>query len=226
MTIKRIFKVIGIIFASFVLFILAYLLFAFLLSGISTEKETENSKEIAIFILSNGVHTDIVVPVRTAEIDWSKKIKFENTIAKDTFANLLAFGWGDKGFYLETPQWSDLKFSTAFKACFALSSSAIHATFYNKLIEGEKCKQIMISNIQYKKLVKYIMNSLLLDENGFPLLIKTNANYGNYDAFYEGIGRYNLFYTCNTWTNNALKVCGQKACIWTPFSKGIFRNYK
>jgi hypothetical protein len=50
--------------------------------------------------------------------------------------------------------------------------------------------------------------------------------YGDNDAFYEAIGSYNLFKTCNTWTNNALKSCGQKACFWTPFESGIFYQYK
>jgi hypothetical protein len=55
--------------------------------------------------------------------------------------NYLAFGWGDKGFYLNTPEWADLKVSTALNAAFGLSSSAIHSTFYKKLRENETCKK-------------------------------------------------------------------------------------
>jgi hypothetical protein len=40
------------------------------------------------------------------------------------------------------------------------------------------------------------------------------------------VGSYNLFHTCNTWTNDALKAGGQKACWWTPFDAGIFRQYQ
>ena len=68
---------------------------------------TVNDKEAAIdepkveiFILSNGVHTDIVVPVKNDTFDWSKQIQFEHTIAKDSTAKYLAIGWGDRGFYL------------------------------------------------------------------------------------------------------------------------------
>jgi len=35
-----------------------------------------------------------------------------------------------------------------------------------------------------------------------------------------------LFHTCNTWANNALKACGQKASLWTPFDTGIFYHYQ
>ena len=34
---------------------------------------------------------------------------------------------------------------------------------------------------------------------------KTNAQYNENDAFYEAIGSYSIFHTCNTWTNNTLR---------------------
>ena len=46
------------------------------------------------------------------------------------------------------------------------------------------------------------------------------------DAFYDAKGSYNLTRTCNTWTNNALKAAGLKACLWTPFDSGIFWQYR
>ncbi|HOB24230.1 MAG TPA: DUF2459 domain-containing protein, partial [Kaistella sp.] len=62
-----------------------------------------------------------MVPVKTPEIDWSQQIPFKTTLSKRTDFKYLAIGWGDKGFYLDTPTWADLKFSTAFKAAFWLS---------------------------------------------------------------------------------------------------------
>lgn len=70
------------------------------------------------------------MPVRTEYKDWSKAILYKNTRAGNTTLPYLAIGWGDKGFYLNTPTWADLKFSTAFKAAFGLSKPAMHATFY------------------------------------------------------------------------------------------------
>ena len=57
------------------------------------------------------------------------------------------------------------------------------------------------------------------------MYINTDAVYGKNDAFYEANGSYSLFHTCNTWANNGLKACGQKACFWTPFDSGIFYHY-
>ncbi|MFD0764749.1 TIGR02117 family protein [Mucilaginibacter lutimaris] len=206
-------------------FIALYLMAAFGLSKIAVEAEPAPAQTIEIYILTNGVHTDVVVPIKNDQIDWSKEVKFENTVSKDTTAKLIAFGWGDKGFYLNTPTWADLKFSTAFKAAFALSTSAIHATYHKQLVESSSCKKIAISEEQYARLITYIQNSFQKDANGHVINIKTNANYGETDAFYEANRRYNLFYTCNTWANNALKACGQRACLWTPMDKPIFAKY-
>jgi uncharacterized protein (TIGR02117 family) len=84
----------------------------------------------------------------------------------------------------------------------------------------------MISKEQYGKLIAYITNSLQHDAAGHTMHIVTNANYGDSDAFYEAKGSYSMFHTCNTWANNGLKSCDQRACLWTPFDKGIFQKYK
>lgn len=214
----------------FVLFFIAllctYALSAYTLSRMGVEANPETSKDIPIYIITNGVHTDIVLPIKTIHIDWSKEIKFENTRSKDTTFQYVALGWGDRGFYLETPTWADLKFSTAFKAAFGLSQTAIHATFYNELKEGKNCVKIFISAQQYQKLIAYIKKSFKTDSNNHFIHIQTEANYGKNDAFYEATGSYSLFHTCNTWANNALKVAEQKASVWTPFDTGIFYQYQ
>ena len=217
----------GIMVIQLVTLILLYLIAAYLLSTISVNKNKIQSTNntVEIYILSNGVHTDIVVPVKNQYIDWSQEIKFEQTASKDSLLQYLAFGWGDKGFYLQTPNWSDLKFSTAFKAMFYLGKSALHTTFYKEMNENESCVKIKISNEEYKQLTEYLKQSFKRDTAGNIIHIE-NHNYGNHDAFYEANKVYGLFYTCNTWTNNGLKYCNQKACLWTPFDKGIFYQYR
>lgn len=183
------------------------------------------AQKIDIYILTNGVHTDIVLPVKNEYFNWSKQVKFTDTKAKDSTAQFMAIGWGDKGFYLETPTWSDLKVSTALNAATGLSSSALHITFYKSLKEGIDCKKITIDSNEYKKLIVFINDSFQLN-NGNVTKIDTKAVYGNNDAFYEAKGSYSLFYTCNTWANQALKAANQKAALWTISDTGIFRHYK
>lgn len=222
----KILKYTGFGFGVLVVLVLLYLLAAFILSRISVNgNKTGETGEVEIYILTNGVHTDIVVPIKTQYKDWSSIVKFEHTLAKDSMMKYVAFGWGNKGFYLETPTWAELKASVAFKAAFYLGGSAMHVTFYKEMSEDEHCVKIKLSKVQFEKLNEYIMAKFKTDATGNVIHIAGHS-YGDYDAFYEAKGRYGLFYTCNTWANNGLKSCGQKACLWTPFDKGIFYQYK
>ncbi|WP_410493635.1 TIGR02117 family protein [Chryseobacterium sp. PMSZPI] len=216
-------KILGVILGIVIIYVLLGLLIPFI--PVSA-KDDGQKKEIPIYIFTNGVHTDIVMPVKTDLKDWSLSIPFANTKSKRTDYNYIGIGWGDKGFYLETPTWADLKFSTAVKAAFWLSDSAMHCTYYTSMKEGEDCKMIMISRAQYESLVKYVEAKFDRDQNGNFMLIPTDAVYGDNDAFYDAKGTYSFLYTCNTWTNNALKAAGQKAALWTPSDFGIFQHYK
>lgn len=207
-------------------FIFLYIISAYTLSKITIDKEPDTKPEVEIFILTNGVHTDIVMPAKNAQIDWSKQVQFQNTKTADSTYQYVSMGWGDKGFYLETPEWSDLKASVTFKAATGLSTTAIHATYYKKMKPGTDCKSIMISKEQYNRLITYITDSFQKDDSNNFLPIKTDANYGKTDAFYEANGSYSLIHTCNTWANNALKASGQKCCFWTPMDSGIFSKYE
>ncbi len=216
-------KVVGIILGIVIIYVILGLLIPYI--PVSA-KDDGQKKEIPIYIYTNGVHTDIVMPVTNDLQDWSRKIPFANTKSKKTDYQYIGIGWGDKGFYLDTPTWADLKFSTAVKAAFWLSDSAMHCTYYNTMKEGEDCKMIMISRGQYENLVKYVEDKFDKDQNGNFILIPTNAVYGDNDAFYDAKGTYSFLYTCNTWSNNALKAAGQKAALWTPTDFGIFQHYK
>lgn len=205
-----------------------YLLVAVVLSHIVVPKQpAPEVADIQLFIRSNGVHTDLVVPVKTSLLDWSQQVRYAHTQANDSSFRYVGIGWGDKGFYLDTPTWADLKVSTALKAAFWLSSSAMHATFYRAadLQPGPDCIALHLTRPQYAQLIAYIQGSFRHDAAGRVELIPGHS-YGRDDAFYEANRVYNLFYTCNTWANNGLKASGQKASLWTPMESGIMDLYR
>ena len=220
--IKKTLKYIGLFFLALITYGLLVSLLSFI--PVNSDKLSNDEPKVDIFILSNGVHTDIVVPVKNDTYDWFKQIKFEHTKAKDSTAKYVAMGWGDRGFYLETPTWADLKVSTALKAATGLSSSALHTTFYKTMKEDAYCKKIQISTLEYQKLILFIHESFKT-KSGSTIKIETDAVYGKNDIFYEAKGSYSLFYTCNSWANQALKAASQKAAFHTLTDTGIFRHY-
>lgn len=224
--VKKTFKILLKTILGFLAFLVLYTIVIFFTSIISVnENNLDANRTIPVYILSNGVHTDIVLPLKNEIKDWSTQISYLDTKAKDSTRQNLAFGWGDKGFYLDTPTWADLKTSTAVKAITGLSSSAMHITFYGDLKENENCKKFFISENQYQSMIHYIENSFALDNSNKMQRIGTHS-YGKHDIFYEAKGSYNLFYTCNTWANQALKAGKQKAALWTVLDKGIFYHYE
>ena len=223
---KRVLKYAGRCSIAFIALIGLYFLIAFCCSRITINASPSNPKEVAIYIMTNGVHTDIIVPAVSAEMNWTKEISYQNTLEADSTYQYLAMGWGDKKFYLETPEFSDLKLSNGLRAISGLSTSAMHTTYYRNIREDASCKKIIISKAQYRQLIDYVLNSFKKDETGHLINVKSNIHYDIGDAFYEAKGSYSIFKTCNTWANAALKACGQKSCLWTIFDTGIFLKYQ
>lgn len=191
-----------------------YLAFAFILSSISTSPiEISGEQKFEIFVKTNGVHTDVVLNYRDVAEEILEKLD-------QSTGKYLAFGWGDKGFYIGIPTWNDLTFSIAANAMFLPSETAMHVTPYSA--KRSSWKSMRISREQLDLLVRYISNSFKIKNGKFE---KIPANgYSSTDAFYEAKGSYNLFRTCNVWTNNALKTAEIRTAIWSPFDWGVMSN--
>lgn len=218
---KRFFQVLK----GLMLFLTLYFLAIFVLPHI-TFKGKDKSKEVSCYLKSNGSHVDIVMPINTVDFDWLQYLSLEHIEHRDSVYKWVAFGWGDKNFYLNTPTWGDLTFSTAFKAAFWLGSGAIHVTYYQEIQESDKCVAFYISRKQSLALQQFILHDFVKSDKGMPLYITTNMNYGPRDCFYESKKKYSLFHTCNTWVNDALKSAQSKHCLWTALEFGVMDLYQ
>ncbi len=205
-----------------------YLFFTIVLTLIPSNIFSEQpEKGITIYIKSNGVHTDLVLPVANKFYNWDEKIYQEDFALTTDSARWASFGWGDKGFYLYTPDWADLKFSTAFNALFLPSPTAMHVSVAGDTpSENELTKKIILSDEQYLILCDYIFTSFQKDPNENFILISGYHYKGVNDNFYEAEGSYHLFNTCNNWANSGLKTVGVKTATWAPFDKCIFYHFK
>lgn len=205
-------------------FVAFYLTVSLVFMSISVGNDSIK-KEVTIYMKSDGIHTDYVLPVKNELKNWDKTFHFDNAKNADSTFNYISIGWGDQGFFLNTPQWSDLTFSTAFNACFYLGKSAIHTNYIKELDFHFKYVEFKISKGEYKILCRYIEKSLKVSKNNSPICIK-GRGYWDSDAFYESNGSYGLFNTCNSWINTGLKTAGLKACLWSPLNSGIFHKYQ
>ena len=179
--------------------------------------------DVVVYLRTNGAHTDIVVPTVTERIDWSRVAPPDDTSAKIQ-GDYLAVGWGAQDFYLNVEDWPDLTPGVALRAISGMGGTALHTVYVYEPAEDADCRRLTLSAAQYDLLVKYILASGKRNDAGTFVHIPHDG-YGANDAFYEGVGRYSPFFTCNTWANSALKACGQKGCLWTVLSFPIFMKY-
>ncbi len=177
---------------------------------------------IKIYLLQNGSHTDIVVPVKNEMMDWEKIIKPSHFIASGKKPEYYAFGWGDREFYRTTPYRDDLTFKVAARTILLNTSSALHITRYDQ-VQTERYIELNISTEQYQKLTRYILKHFQLDKDGQVILL--DFTYSEDDVFYASKSSFHAFRTCNTWANNALKFADLKACLWTPIAEVLFWQY-
>lgn len=168
-----------------------------------------------VFFSTNGVHLDVILPVECIEDELKKQIQIPEGI------RFVSFGWGDRDFYIKTPEWSDLTFPVAFKALFLKSETAMHVTWLSRSYSG--WKELKICDEQLHTLNRYIESSFQKNENGefqeldFP-------GYTSDDVFFEATGSFTLFLTCNVWVNKALKETGVKTSVWSPFDFGVLHH--
>jgi uncharacterized protein (TIGR02117 family) len=194
-------------------FFVIYFLMAYLLSSIgSSPKKIVCAQQFKGYLSDNGVHVDLILPIETLDSHFIAKLQ----PAAD--ARYVAIGWGDRGFYLNTPTWDDVRFSTVFHALFLPSPSVMHISFYQNThpswVSMQLCPaQATAMQTEIKKWFK-------TNADGHPQRIE-GFDYGQNDRFFEGRGSYHCFRTCNVWTGRILKKGNIKTAIWSPFTGGI-----
>lgn len=176
---------------------------------------------IEIFLISSAVHADVVLPMVTDTIDWREHFPADCFRGNTRRATHVAIGWGDKGFFLETPTWSDLRASTTAYALFWPSRTCMHVTLTKPSFLRGAPRSVKISVAQYERLVAYVNKSFRHHPDGSKIHIADTA-YGRNDAFFEARGTYHCFNTCNCWIGRAMQSAGIRTGWLTPLPKTMF----
>jgi len=190
-----------------------YVSTAFLLSLFPTKNEFFIKKEETIYIIYDEVHSDIVFNLEDISEKWIKNLP----LVKDKEEGYIAFGWGDKETYLNTPTWEQIKISTSLKALFINTPSLMHVTYYPHIKYFSGVKSIKVSQSQSIKIKKSIFKSFNLKKEFYK-------GYGHNDIFYNSPHKYNVLHTCNTWIGNILRDANITMSYWTPFSTNVINS--
>lgn len=175
---------------------------------------------IHAFVQSNGVHTDLVLPLRAQGVDWSTSFPAAHFVRVPHDAAYVAIGWGDRAFYLNTPRWEDLTAGRALQALSGSGRSLLHVSYLRPSDLPPGRHALPLTAAQYASLVKYIDDALLRSSSGQGVNLP-GQHYDAQDAFYEARGSYSFVNTCNAWTGRGLRLAGAKVSVWTPLASQV-----
>lgn len=161
------------------------------------QSSIENAKDI--FVVQYSWHSAIIVK--------KSDIPEELIPEKEDFKNavFLEIGWGNKDFY----QAKEFELSLATKALFWPGASTMYVYGFTGKPEneytGSKTIKLQLPPDKFYNLVKKMDNSF--DRKSMKRATLTlKGQYGG--NFYDAVGYYGIFNTCNNWTARVLKSGG------------------
>ena len=201
---------------------LAYLGAALIGSLVAVNREwREPDRGITIYLADNGIHVDLVLPVRAAGLDWAPLIpRSHMAAARDE--QWIGFGAGERRVYLDTPTWADLSPRTLFAATTG-GERVVHVEYVSD--PTYSAREIRVTPEQYRRLWAAVRAEFRLDARGRPQRID-HPGYGPRDAFYQGLGRASALSTCNNWIAGRLRLAGIETSLWPPFVQGLLWRYR
>ena len=202
---------------------LLYLLAALVGSLVPVNRGWSEPEEgITVYLANNGLHADIVMPVRAQGLDWEPLVPKSDFAAPDPGARWVAFGSGEERVYLETPRWRDITLKTIWSGLTG-GKRVMHVEWVSNPDYVDRA--IRLRPEEYRRLWAAIRSDFQLDGQGKPKLID-HPGYGRSDAFYWATGKANAVFTCNAWAANRLRVAGVETSLWPPFVQGLVWRYR
>ena len=183
---------------------------------------TEPQQGVTIYLADNGIHADIILPVRAEGLDWEPLLPKRDFAAPDPTARWVAFGSGEEKVYLETPRWRDIKPGTVWSALTG-GRRVMHVSWVSNRDYADRA--IRLRPEEYRRLWAAIRADFQLDRSGRPVRVDA-PGYGPADAFYWSGGRFSALSTCNSWVASRLRLAGVKTSAWPPFVQGLLWRYR
>lgn len=185
----------------------------------------EPSRGVPVYLQSNGVHVDLVLPARAAGLDLYALVPPRQAADPASAQGWVGFGWGQREFYLQTEQWADLRPEVALRAVVG-GPALVHVEHRGQPRPGEEgIRALRLESAAYRQLAAYVAGAFARGPQGEAIPVA--PGYGRDDLFYEAKGRYSALHTSNQWTSDGLARAGVAIGLWTPFAQGImwrFRN--
>ena len=223
---KKAIKGLGLLVAFLILVVGGYIGTSFVTARVSGLSQLESNafagepKTEAIYLVTGTLHADFLIP--SMLVDKEKFDFLRETKLPLSHPNLryLAFGWGSKAFYTTAGCYSDITISAALKAVTGDLSVMRVVGFGDIDTKSPDVISLQISKRQLEALLDFFYVSFETNSDGMPRFMPS-ASIGPNDAFYEGVGNFNILHPCNQWVNKGLLRAGVEVGRWTPTTQSL-----
>jgi uncharacterized protein (TIGR02117 family) len=165
---------------------------------------------VIIHVDATPVHTELILPARAGAFNLTDFQPF----ADGKPGPFVGVSWGDRDFFVATPDWSDFDPGLAARALFASRGSLVHV--YR--LEAPSGHPVRLTPDQYRRLVAHLRAEVAPGAS-IP-------GYGTDDIFLPGSGRYSWWRTCNQWAADALAAAGVRVGRWTPLAQSLMWRFE
>jgi uncharacterized protein (TIGR02117 family) len=183
---------------------------------------TEVEHGTTVYLADNGIHADLIMPVKAQGLDWRPLIPRRDFAAPPADPQWIAFGSGEERVYLDTPRWRDIRLSTIWSALTG-GKRVMHVEYVAS--PSYAVRQIRLRPEEYRRLWAAVRADFELDRQGRPKVID-HPGYGCCDSFYSATGKASAFRTCNSWVADRLQLARVKTSLWPPFAHGLLWRYR
>ena len=163
----------------------------------AAESEIPGLSGLAVYVVSNGWHTGIVL----ARSDVSESVIPE--IRDFPKAEYFEFSWGDAEYFPAPKKRVGMIMSALFTPTPAVLHMAGLPEHPRKVFPSAELISLSVTPEGFENLIDYLNETFDRDAPA-----STTPGLYRFSRFYPARGRFHMFNTCNTWTARGLKAAG------------------
>ncbi|SMX29811.1 hypothetical protein TRP8649_03950 [Pelagimonas phthalicica] len=160
---------------------------------------------VIVHLVPGPIHYDFLLPAD----ERTRAVFGFSDAAQHPGARWVVVGWGARGFYTATGDYTDLRADVIWQAATG-DQSVMRIDVAGKLPKEVTRRVLHLTEAEYERLLTVIRGEFAEKR---PI---AGAGLSATDQFFAARGRFHLFRTCNVWVAEVMAQAGLRFGRWTP----------
>ena len=184
---------------------------------------TEPEQGTTVYLADNGIHADIIMPVKAQGLDWAPLIPKRDFADADPDARWIAFGSGEERVYLDTPDLVGHHAADDLWSALTGGRRVMHVEYVPS--PATRFAQIRLRPEEYRRLWAAIRADFALDRTAGRSRID-HPGYGPCRRLLSGDRQGKRDPYLQQLDAHRLRLAGVKTSLWPPFVQGLVWRYR